>query len=104
MKRYAAFDPPEYVAWTPDEAERERFDATISHHPERAAIIESLGQPQRLDLYRGLVRTRLIDVALKRFVKQGVISKAWLGTGEEAATVGRCTRCDAARTPTSWRP
>ena len=29
MKRYAAFDPPEYVAWTPDEAERERFDATI---------------------------------------------------------------------------
>jgi TPP-dependent pyruvate/acetoin dehydrogenase alpha subunit len=88
MKRYAAFDPPEYVAWVPDEGERERFDATISHHPERAAIIESLGQPQRLDLYRGLVRTRLIDVALKRFVKQGVISKAWLGTGEEAATVG----------------
>jgi TPP-dependent pyruvate/acetoin dehydrogenase alpha subunit len=88
MKRYAAFDPPEYVAWTADEAERERFDATITRHPERAAIIDSLGEDRLLDLYRGLVRTRLIDVALKRFVKQGVISKAWLGTGEEAATVG----------------
>src|SRR5512140_2757748 len=88
MKRYAAFDPPEYVAWAPDDAERERFDATIGRHPERAAVIDSLGENQLLDLYGGLVRTRLIDVALKRFVKQGVISKAWLGTGEEAATVG----------------
>jgi len=88
MKRYAAFDPPEYVAWAEDETERARFDATVHRHPERAAIIESLGPDKLLDLYRGLVRTRLIDVALKRFVKQGVISKAWLGTGEEAATVG----------------
>jgi len=55
---------------------------------ERMLVIDALGEPQLLDLYRGLVRTRLIDVALKRFVKQGVISKAWLGTGEEAATVG----------------
>ena len=44
MKRYAAFDPPEYVSWTADEAERERFEATITRHPERAAIIESLGE------------------------------------------------------------
>ena len=88
MKRYAAFEPPEYVAWAPDDAERARFAATLAQHPERAAVIDALGEPQLLDLYRGLVRTRLIDVALKRFVKQGVISKAWLGTGEEAATVG----------------
>jgi TPP-dependent pyruvate/acetoin dehydrogenase alpha subunit len=88
MKRYAAFEPPEYVAWAPDDAERERFAATVSGNPDRAAVIEALGEPQLLDLYAGLVRTRLIDVALKRFVKQGVISKAWLGTGEEAATVG----------------
>jgi TPP-dependent pyruvate/acetoin dehydrogenase alpha subunit len=88
MKRYAAFEPPEYVAWQPDDVERERFDATIRRDPDRAAIIESLSESQLLDLYGGLVRTRLIDVALKRFVKQGVISKAWLGTGEEAATVG----------------
>jgi TPP-dependent pyruvate/acetoin dehydrogenase alpha subunit len=88
MKRYAAFEPPEYVAWSPDDAEQERFSATLKQHPDRAAIIEALGQPQLLDLYRGLVRTRLIDVALKRFVMRGVISKAWLSTGEEAATVG----------------
>jgi TPP-dependent pyruvate/acetoin dehydrogenase alpha subunit len=88
MKRHAAFEPPEYVAWASDATERSRFDATLAKYPERAAIIEALREPQLLDLYAGLVRTRLIDVALKRFVKQGVISKAWLGTGEEAATVG----------------
>jgi TPP-dependent pyruvate/acetoin dehydrogenase alpha subunit len=35
-----------------------------------------------------MVRNRLHDIALKRWVRNGVISKAWLGTGEEAATVG----------------
>ena len=88
MKRHAAFEPPEYVAWAPDDAERTRFADTIAQHPERAAIIDALGESQLLGLYEGLLRTRLIDVALKRFVMQGVISKAWLGTGEEAATVG----------------
>src|SRR5205814_7578531 len=33
-------------------------------------------------------RARLHDIELKRWVRTGVISKAWLGTGEEAATVG----------------
>jgi TPP-dependent pyruvate/acetoin dehydrogenase alpha subunit len=88
MKRYAAFEPPEYVAWAPDDTERTRFAATLAQHPDRAAIINALSETTLLELYKGLVRTRLIDVALKRFVKQGVISKAWLGTGEEAATVG----------------
>jgi 2-oxoisovalerate dehydrogenase E1 component len=31
-----------------------------------------------------------MDTYLQRWVKQGVISKAWLGTGEEAVTVGNC--------------
>jgi TPP-dependent pyruvate/acetoin dehydrogenase alpha subunit len=35
-----------------------------------------------------MVRFRLHDIALQRWVKQGVISKAWLGTGEEAVTIG----------------
>jgi TPP-dependent pyruvate/acetoin dehydrogenase alpha subunit len=35
-----------------------------------------------------MVRFRLHDIALKRWVRRGVISKAWLGTGEEAVTVG----------------
>jgi TPP-dependent pyruvate/acetoin dehydrogenase alpha subunit len=88
MKRYPAFDPPEYVAWTRDDDEVERFRSRLSADPARAAIIERLTEEQRLDLYRGLVRTRLTDIALKRWVRQGVISKAWLGTGEEAVTVG----------------
>jgi len=88
MKRYPAFDPPEYVAWKRDDREVERFRQQLRADPARAAIIDRLTEDQRLDLYRGLVRTRLTDIALKRWVRQGVISKAWLGTGEEATTVG----------------
>jgi TPP-dependent pyruvate/acetoin dehydrogenase alpha subunit len=34
------------------------------------------------------VRARLHDIQLQRWVRTGVISKAWLGTGEEATTIG----------------
>ena len=88
MKRYPAFDPPEYVAWKRDDRDVEEFRQRLEADPDRAAVIAGLTEDQRLDLYRGLVRTRLTDIALKRWVRQGVISKAWLGTGEEAATVG----------------
>ncbi|NIP80106.1 MAG: hypothetical protein GWM90_13145, partial [Gemmatimonadetes bacterium] len=47
-----------------------------------------LDRDRLLDLYRGMVRFRLHDITLKRWVRQGVLSKAWLGTGEEAVTVG----------------
>lgn len=88
MKRYPAFDPPEYVAWTRDDRDVEDFRQRRRADPARGAVIDRLTDEHRLDLYRGLVRTRLTDIALKRWVRQGVISKAWLGTGEEAATVG----------------
>jgi TPP-dependent pyruvate/acetoin dehydrogenase alpha subunit len=88
MKRYPAFDPPEYVAWTRDDREVEAFRQRVRADPARAAIVDRLTREQHLELYRGLVRTRLTDIALKRWVRQGVISKAWLGTGEEATTVG----------------
>jgi TPP-dependent pyruvate/acetoin dehydrogenase alpha subunit len=88
MKRYPAFDPPEYVSWTRDDREVEKYRERLHADPARAAVLERLAVDQRLDLYRGLVRTRLTDIALKRWVRQGVISKAWLGTGEEATTVG----------------
>ncbi len=88
MKRYPAFDPPEYVAWKRDDGDVEDFRHRVRADPDRSAIIDRLTEDQRLDLYRGLVRTRLTDIALKRWVRQGVISKAWLGTGEEATTVG----------------
>ena len=88
MKRFPAFDPPEYVDWKPDPALVRAFRATIEHEPERAAIVAQLSRDEKLELYRGLLRARLHDIQLKRWVRTGVISKAWLGTGEEATTVG----------------
>ena len=88
MRRYQAFDPPEYLNWTPDAELVREFGELPLHDPERAAIVDSLTDEKLLALYEGLLRSRLVDYALKRWVRQGVISKAWLGTGEEAVTVG----------------
>ena len=88
MKRFPAFDPPEYVDWKPDPALVRAFRATIDADPERARIAGALSRDAKLELYRGLLRARLHDIQLARWVRTGVISKAWLGTGEEAATVG----------------
>jgi TPP-dependent pyruvate/acetoin dehydrogenase alpha subunit len=88
MKRFPAFDPPEYVNWQPDPALVRAYRHTIEQHPERAALVAGLSRDGKRGLYAGLVRTRLHDVTLKRWVRTGVISKAWLGTGEEATTVG----------------
>ena len=64
------------------------FRETIERDPERAAVVAALAVESRLGLYAGLLRARLHDIQLKRWVRTGVISKAWLGTGEEATTVG----------------
>src|ERR1051325_1830954 len=88
MIRYPAFDPPEYVDWRPDPQVTADFARTVADDKRRSEIIGSLALSQLLGLYQGLLRNRLHDIALKRWVKQGVISKAWLGTGEEAATIG----------------
>jgi TPP-dependent pyruvate/acetoin dehydrogenase alpha subunit len=88
VKRYPAFDPPEYVAWKPDTAVIRSFGAALRRDPERWKLIASLEEKTLLALYAGLLRARLHDIALKRWVRQGVLSKAWLGTGEEAVAVG----------------
>jgi TPP-dependent pyruvate/acetoin dehydrogenase alpha subunit len=88
MKRFAAYDPPEYLDWRADPEALDAYRARIDADAERAAAIRALDEGGLLDLYAGLLRNRLHDVALKRWVKGGVISKAWLGTGEEAATIG----------------
>jgi TPP-dependent pyruvate/acetoin dehydrogenase alpha subunit len=88
VKRFAAYDPPEYLDWTADPDVMAEFRARIDADPARREVIRALDESALLGLYAGLVRNRLHDVALKRWVKQGVISKAWLGTGEEAATIG----------------
>ena len=88
MKRYAAYDPPEYQNWSPDPAVMEEFRSRVMQDPTRRSVVSALTPGQHLGLYKGLLRNRLHDIALKRWVRQGVISKAWLGTGEEATTIG----------------
>jgi TPP-dependent pyruvate/acetoin dehydrogenase alpha subunit len=88
MKRYPPFDPPEYVRWQPAAALLEEYHTTLQRDAQRADVIASLTEDRLLGLYAGMLRFRLHDYALKRWVRQGVISKAWLGTGEEAVTVG----------------
>ena len=94
MKRYPLFDPPEYVNWEPDPDVMRDYEETLARDPERAAIVGSLNKEQLLAMYAGMVRFRLHDITLRRWVKQGVISKAWLGTGEEAVTIGNVHALD----------
>ncbi len=88
MKRFPAFDPPEYVDWKADPELVRGFGETVSRDPARAKMVQALSPDARLALYAGMLRARLHDIMLKRWVRQGVISKAWLGTGEEATTIG----------------
>jgi TPP-dependent pyruvate/acetoin dehydrogenase alpha subunit len=88
MRRQRAYDPPEYLEWRADPDLLQEYRSRIDANPERRELVRALGERELLDLYAGLLRNRLHDYVLKRWVKQGVISKAWLGTGEEAATIG----------------
>ena len=88
MQRFPAFDPPEYVEWKADPELVRAFRQTIVGDAERAAIVARLSRDDHRALYAGLLRARLHDIQLKRWVRTGVISKAWLGTGEEAVTIG----------------
>jgi TPP-dependent pyruvate/acetoin dehydrogenase alpha subunit len=97
VKRYPAFDPPEYVSWSADPELVAVFGETPRRDPERRRIVEALDESQLLGLYAGMVRTRLQDITLKRWVRTGVLSKAWLGTGEEAMTVGPVHALDRSR-------
>jgi TPP-dependent pyruvate/acetoin dehydrogenase alpha subunit len=99
MIRYPSFDPPEYVDWRPDPRVVGQYLLTIEERPERREAVRALDAGQLLALYEGLLRNRLHDIALKRWVKQGVISKAWLGTGEEATTIGPVHALDRSAAP-----
>ena len=81
------------------------FRETLERDPERAAIVARLAPEDMIALYAGLLRARLHDIQLKRWVRTGVISKAWLGTGEEAVTVGPVHALERGRGggATSWR-
>jgi TPP-dependent pyruvate/acetoin dehydrogenase alpha subunit len=99
MIRYPAFDPPEYIDWKPDPEVVGDFTRILEKDPARTPIIRALEAPQLLALYEGLLCNRLHDIGLKRWVKHGVISKAWLGTGEEAATIGPVHALDRSIAP-----
>src|SRR5215469_14806453 len=104
MIRYSAFDPPEYIDWKPDPDVIGEYHQTLEADSRRHHIVAGLGPDQLIALYEGMLRNRLHDITLKRWVKQGVASKAWLGTGEEATTIGavhaldRGTEIDGTRT------
>src|SRR5205809_7958845 len=88
MQRFPAFDPPEYLAWRPEPALVRAFRETVERDAQRRAIVEVLEDDDHRALYAGLLRARLHDIQLKRWVRTGVISKACFGSGEEATTVG----------------
>jgi pyruvate dehydrogenase E1 component alpha subunit len=88
------YDPPEYVNWEPDPAVVEEYESTIRLDSNRAGIVAKLTEKELLDMYAGMLRFRLHDITLRRWVKQGILAKAWLGTGEEAVTVGNVHALD----------
>lgn len=88
MRRHPAYDPPEYVAFQADPEVMEEYRGTLRRDPRRARLVQKLDGGTLVRLYEGMLRFRLHDITLKRWVRQGVLSKAWLGTGEEAVTVG----------------
>jgi TPP-dependent pyruvate/acetoin dehydrogenase alpha subunit len=88
------FDPPEYVSWKPEPSILADYDATIQRDHQRALIISGLDQEQLLAMYTGMLRFRLHDITLRRWVRQGILAKAWLGTGEEAVTIGNVHALD----------
>ena len=90
MRAVPGLDPPEYVAWREDPGLLRDYETAVLADPERARVVGTLDEAARLRLYEGLVRDRLHDLQLKRWVRSGVLSKAWLGAGEEAVTVGAC--------------
>lgn len=88
MKRYPAFDPPEYANWSADPALVEAFAETVERDPARKAVVDALSDDALVNFFAAMSRNRFHDTMLKRWVRNGIISKAWLGTGEEATTIG----------------
>ncbi len=51
MKRHPAFDPPEYVDWTPDPALVRAFAERLQSDPDRIGIVEQLSENALLTMY-----------------------------------------------------
>ena len=48
MKRFPAYDPPEYVNWEAETALVDAFEAACAADPDRESVIAALGQEQLL--------------------------------------------------------
>ncbi len=97
MHRYSSYDPPEYVRWVPNPDLVDRYEQSLQEDPDKAEVAVGIDKARLVALYRDLVLTRLHDIMLRRWVRHGVLSKAWLGTGEEAVTVGSVSALDRNR-------
>ncbi|MEE2855907.1 MAG: hypothetical protein VX949_00785, partial [Planctomycetota bacterium] len=60
MKRYKAYDPPEYQQWKPDPEVMATYHQRIEEQ-ELAASVKDLGAEGLKRLYQGLIRARLHD-------------------------------------------
>jgi hypothetical protein len=45
VKRFAAFEPPEYLAWKRDEAVMREYAATLARDPERKRMVNRPHEP-----------------------------------------------------------
>ena len=59
MKRYPAYDPPEYVDWKPDAGVMKEFRAALAADPRRAAVVDAMTPAKHRALYAGMLRNRL---------------------------------------------
>jgi len=66
MKRYPAFDPPEYAGWKADEAVMAEYRATIEKNPRSAQVAASLKPADLLGLYEDV--SRVVPIRDRRWV------------------------------------
>jgi hypothetical protein len=57
MKRFAAYDPPEYHNWQPDPDTMRDFRARIDADPERGAVVRALAEDDLLAMYAACCAT-----------------------------------------------
>ncbi|MBD0318881.1 MAG: hypothetical protein ICV87_01010 [Gemmatimonadetes bacterium] len=59
MKRFPAYDPPEYQNWQPDPETMAGFRARIDADPARRDVVRAIAEDDLLAFYGGLLRNRL---------------------------------------------
>jgi len=98
IRRFPAFDPPEYVEWKPDPALVRGFRETIERDPERAAVVARLPVETKLALYAGLfARAAARHSAQALGAHRRDLQRRGLGPGRRRRPSARCTRSSGGR-------